>query len=321
MKTLCMLPLLLAPIAGYGQANLFQQAPIGAVAPIKTYGADAGIGKGFKLAFSTLFFPDKVKNEWPVYGYRISNISDLCDKDHSVYKEISTTKKAALVRPRQDLSDNAKAYLGVPIRPTEGGSIMRRMEEICTGIEQSGLARKLSIYNTNDLPSGIWGTTNDSPSEEVLPEEAIPLLSGTLTTSHVSEQDYSMVWTLSESPNPDIPNMKVGWMEYDPMSAERRQSWDTVWEYIPPEGTAITGTYYLAKTGGNSGCDEIQTANLSWSSWAGEIETQGICFTSDSSYSIWHSPGEPQQSVDDWFFVTDEPLPRAEADIRIDPFE
>lgn len=98
MKTLRMLPLLLAPVADYCQADLFRQAPIGAVAPVKAYGTDAGIGKGFKLAFDTLVFPDRVKNEWPIYGYDISNIrSNLCS-DQSVYREIFTTKKAALDR-------------------------------------------------------------------------------------------------------------------------------------------------------------------------------------------------------------------------------
>ena len=315
MKTLRMLPLLLAPVADYCQADLFRQAPIGAVAPVKAYGTDAGIGKGFKLAFDTLVFPDRVKNEWPIYGYDISNIrSNLCS-DQSVYREIFTTKKAALVRRRQDLSDSANAYLGVPIRPTEGDLIRGRMEEICMGIEQSELERKLGIYNINDLPRSIWVRV------DALPEGYRRLLSGTtLTTGDVSERGYSMVWTLSESPGPDIPRLRVVWREYDPMSTESQQSWDTVWRYEPPDGASITGTYYLAKTGGNSQCNERRTAT--WSSWAGEIETPDICeLTSDSSYEIWYTYEEPLQSVDDWFFVTDEPLPRAEADIRIDPFE
>ena len=183
------------------------------------------------------------------------------------------------------------------------------------GIEQPELERKLGIYNINDLPNSIWKRVDD------LPEGYSPLLSGTtLTTGDVSERGYSMVWTLSESPGPDIPKLKVVWKEYDPMSTEFQQSWDTVWRYEPPDSASITGTYYLAKTGGNSQCDERRTAT--WSSWAGEIETPDICeLTSDSSYEIWYSYEEPLQSVDDWFFVTDEPLPRAEADIRIDPFE
>lgn len=315
MKILCILPLLLAPVAGYCQADLFQQAPIGAVAPVKAYGTDAGIGKGFKLAFSTLFFPDRVKNEWPVYGYDISRIrSDLCSKQ-SVYKEVFTAKKAALIRPRQDLSDSANAYLVVPIRPTEGGSITGRMEEICMGIEKSDLERKLSIYNINDLPNGIWAMV------DALPNGVSRLLSGTtLMTGDVSERDYSMVWTLSESPDPDIPKLKVGWRKYDPMLANSQQSWDTVWRYEPFNGAGITGTYYLAKTGGSSQCGERRTAT--WSSWAREIETPGICeLASGNSYSIWYVSEEPLQSVDDWFFVTDEPLPHAEADIRLDPFE
>lgn len=201
---------------------------------------------------------------------------------------------------------------------------MGRMEEICMGIEQSDLARKLRIYNTNDLPSGIWEITDGPLSEEVFLEEAIPLLSGTtLRAGHVSEQDYSMVWTLSESPEPDISELKVGWKEYDPNPARSQQSWSTVWKYDAP---GITGEYYLTKAGDNSRCDENaerregQTAT--WSSWAGEFKTQCIYdFTSDSSYSILYLPEEPQQSVDNWIFVTDEPLPGAEIDIRIDPFE
>ena len=314
MKTLFMLPLLLAPVAGYGQADLFH---IEDVAPIKMYDADAGIGKGFQLAFSTLFFPDRVKNEWPVYGYKISEISTLCLRQQSVYSEKFAVNIAALVRPRRDLSENASVYLGVPIRPTEGGEITGRMEEICTGIEQSDLAHKLRIYDVNDLPSGVW-KVEKPPSEEI-----IPLLSGTVTTGDVSERNYSMVWTL-ESPKPDTPKLKVGWKGYDPMSAEYRESWDrSVRKYAPDGGTDEDITYYLAKIGDNSQIDTSETATWS-SSWTGrKFHTEGISdFTLGSRYSIGYSSKKSLQSfVDDWFFVANAPLPRAKANIRIDPFE
>ena len=319
MKTLFMLPLLLAPVAGYGQADFFQKALIGDVAPIKTYGVDAGIGKGFKLAFSTLFFPDRVKNEWPVYGYKISEISALCSRQQSVYKEKFAVNIAALVRPRRDLSENA-AYLGVPIRPTEGGEITGRMEEICIGIEKSDLARKLRIYDVIDLPSGTWWKFR---YPLLTLEEAIPLLIGTLTTDDVSEQDYSMVWTL-ESLEPGTPK-KVGWKKYDhPGPDEHEQSWETVWRYIPDGGTFRDIKYYLSKAGGNSQNEDSSLGRIAISSsWTGEIDMEDVSdFTSGSSYSIWYLPEGSQQSfVDDWYFVTDEPLPRAEIDIRIDPFE
>ena len=323
MKTLCMLPLLLAPVAGYGQAGLFQQAPIGDIAPIKTHGADAGIRKGFQLAFSTLFFPDRVKNEWPVYGYEISNIKSKLCSDQSVYGETFAVKIAALVRPRRDLSEDADLYLGVPIRPTEGGEITGSMEEICIGIKQSDLGRKLHIYDVIDLPSGTWKKIENPPSEE-----AIPLLSGTLTTDDISEQNYSMVWTLESL---ELGNPKVRWKKYDhPRPDGHGQPWDTVWGYVPDGGTLEDITYYLAKTGGNSQNEDGSQGRIAISSsWAGEFGMEDISdFTLDSHYSIWYPLEESQQSVeslqsfvDDWYFVTDEPLPRAEIDVRIDPFE
>ena len=328
MKILFMLPLLLAPVAGYGQAGLFQQAPIGDIAPIKTFRADAGIGKGFQLAFSTLFFPDRVKNEWPVYGYEISNIKSKLCSDQSVYGETFTVEKAALVRPRRDLSIGA-AYLGVPIRPTEGGEITGRMEEICIGIKKFDLARELRIYDVIDLPSGTWRKAWNLYFEEV-----IPLLIGTLTTDDVSEQDHSMVWTLE---SPELGTPKVGWKKYDHSLLDGHgRPWDTVWGYVPDGGTREDITYYLAKigglakTGGNSQNKIGSQGRIAISSsWAGEFDMENISdFTLGSRYSIGYLPKkslqsmESQQSfVDDWFFVTDEPLPRAEADIRIEPFE
>ena len=332
MKTLFMLPLLLAPVASYGQANLFEEASIGDAAPIKTYRVDAGIGKGFQLAFSTLFFPDRVKNEWPVYGYSIKKLSALCSEQPSVYGEVFTVKKAALIRLRRDLSEDADAYLGIPIRPTEGGSITRRMEEICTGIEKSDLARKLRIYDVIDLPSGTWKKIENPLLEDVIRKEAIPLLSGTLTAGDVSERNYNMAWTLSESPEPGTSSMKVVWNKYNPKSDEHRQSPGAVWKYVPDGDTPNDVTYYLAKTIDSSRNDERSRRNegeiATWSSWAGEFHTESISdFTPDSRYLIRYLLNESQQSeesqqyVDDWFLVTDEPLPRAKADIRIDPFE
>ena len=323
MKAIYMLPLLLVTATGYGQTGLFHQVPFGAVAPVKTYLTDAGIGKGLKLAFGTLFFPEDVKKEWPVYGYSISNIRDRVCANQSVYGKPFTVGKAALVRSRQDLSEAATAYLGVPIRPTDGGSITARMEEVCNGIQQPDLTRKLDIYGVNDLPRGIWRKIGDPP-----PEEAVPLLSGTLTSSVVSERDYSMVWKAFGNRNPDVPEVTVAWRGYDynPMLAEYRQSLDTVWRFETDSG--VPHDYYLAKIGSNSQGDEgsqgDEDENPLWSSWTGRVLVEDVSdFTSggSSSYSVWYVPEESQQSLDAWYFVTDVPLPQAEVDIRLVPFE
>ena len=326
MKTLCLLALLLAPVVGFGETGLFEKAPIGNIAPVKTYRAEADIGKGLGLAFSTLFYPERVKDEWPVYGYRIE---ELCS-DQSLRDEKFTVKEAALARQRRDRPETAAAYIGIPLSLSGEDAITTSIEAVCIEIEMHDLVRKVGTYDAIDLPEGKWEKIVEQYSNDSFLEQAIPLLSGTSTTNDVSERGYSTVWRFADISN--IPDFKVAWRGYDPNSGENLESWDVIRKYVPKAGDPHQYGYYLAKAKGNSQDgggsrydeDEIRI----WSPWAGEFRAQGKQdFTLDSNYSIWYLPSDDsqqfvqQQFPDDWYLVTDEPLPHARADIRFDPFK
>lgn len=342
MKILCMSALLFAPIASFGQTDLFQMSPIGDTAPVKTYRTDAGIGKGIRLAFSTLFYPARAKDEWPFYGYSIPKLkNELCSEQSLPHKKV-TLKLAAFARLRQDRPDtDHDAYIGVPLWRPDEGAITTKIEDLCAGIEKPGLEDKLRMYHAVDLPKGTWERTSD-----VLPEEAIPLLSGTSMIGDVWEQYYSMIWTLSGRSGPDVPELKIAWRGYESGSFGQRRPLDTIWKYVIRGNYRLYGDYYLARVGsedspqdnngesswtgnGNSLQNYSDTIDI-WSPWVGNFQVQGqlgLDVTSGSSYSIWHlPPGNPQQSVsqqflDKWYIVTDDPLPNAETDVRLDPFK
>lgn len=325
MKILCMSALLFAPIASFGQTDLFQMSSIGDTAPAKTYRADAGIGKGIRLAFSTLFYPARVKDEWPFYGYSIPKLRDeLCSGQSLPRKKI---KLAAFARLRQDRpGDTDDAYIGVPLWRPDEDAITAKIEDVCTGIEKPDLEDKLRMYHAIDLPKGTWKRT------DALPEGAVPLLSGTSMID--DEQDYSMIWTLSGRSVPDVPELKIAWMGYD---SEQRQQPDTIWKYyVIDENSRPYGDYYLAKVGSEDSSEDNtgrgnslrnhSNAIDTWSPWMGNFQVQGKLgsdITLDSSYSIWHLPQQPvsQQFLNEWYIVTDDPLPDAETDVRLDPFK
>lgn len=318
MKTLCLFALLIAPITGFGQVNLFERPLREGTAPVRVYGTDAGLGKGFKLGFRTLFSPKRVKDEWPVYGYSISGIKDELCSNQSLEHEKFTVEMAALVRPRQDRPD---AYIGVPLRRSGEGEITEKIEDVCAWIRRPNLERGLRMYDAVDLPNGTWVRISEG-----LPRGAIPLLRGASRIEDVSELDYSMIWMFSEGGEPNSPNFKLPWENSDPGLARGQQG--VVWKYEPNASTSASD-FYLAKAGGSShdvgdshdAGDRIEI----WSPWKGIFRADSREDFTSGNYSIWYSPPEGGQfwhSVDDWFLVTDRPLPHAgAADIRVDPFK
>ena len=103
------------------------------IAELKVYVGDAGLGKGFQLAWWTMWDPKRVKREWPWYAYYADSMRELCRDEELVQKNRQLDRSFAIAVEREDRPPQT-AYAAARLVPDSGGLLS--LEQVCYFVEQ-----------------------------------------------------------------------------------------------------------------------------------------------------------------------------------------
>ena len=293
-------------------------------------------GKGFEM----LFAPRTFRKNWPFYGYAVpknKKPTGLCDQLKERHPNLTIGEAAMVLSKEYNATSDSTSfgYIGFPVKsvavplvaPAENKvsqSVLEypelRIRDICSWLEELPNQTMLRIGALPyDLPEGNWAKVS-VPSGDLLTLMAgkvgDPNDTGTTPSlvwselNEAAETGRKIVWTpVSRNNPPANPLIKNGyiWWRYTPKSKSR-------------------GNYYLSwKPSGSDVRFNPKVTN--WSLPSGKMEWYEMPEGDNLAHTpfmMWYAPGTNStdrvmastQTARKWYLLTEEPLPRLDADIR-----
>lgn len=312
---------------------------------------DAGtiFRKGFELAFA----PRTFRKNWPFYGYAVpmtmNREIDPCGRLYERHPDLMVGKAAIVLSKQYGAAPGPASfdYIGFPVKSVAiiesdalaapaGNMAVRsapeypelRIRDVCPWIRepdpfvQSMLRIDALPY---DLPGGVWDTVEFDGQASFI--EPLTLMAGMVGEPADIGVAPPLVWeNETAGAGRRIVWTPVSGDEILPASSavENGYVW---WRYTPTDQSESRGSYYLSWMPTES---DATFADTTWSSPSGTMQWNGMPVVGDdpahTRFTMWYAPRtDPTdhvmasaQTARNWYLLTEEPLPRLDADIRFE---
>ena len=316
------------------------------------FGLPTLLGKALELVVA----PRSFRRNWPLYGYAIPTNpnSSPCGDLEAKYSNLPIGR-AAIVLPKPDGNVHSGEYIGLPVQGftmTGTGDLAVSIKEsggqsdwtysqfnigdFCGWLDDpAALAEAMQkiVVLPYDLSDGDW---NRIDSGEI-PYDSAPLMSGQIARENATSAIPTFTWT-KEMGDAQSHSEKLVWMpilDESLVGDKPSTRGDIVWRYdaggSTDGGKGPMVDYYLSWRPSSkfSSCEDTagEECGINWSlPDHGEVKLKGISRSEDlsgSAFTMWYAPKSHQSGApsllipQDWYVLTEEPLPALDTDVRI----